>query len=74
VSGTGHFTSRVQVEDVELSRKVLYFFAIDSIVNGGRTSLSACIWRWVGRICPHSAIFKNYYLVDSGDRGEVVGV
>jgi len=33
VSGTRHFTSRVQVEDIELSRKVLYCFAIDSIVN-----------------------------------------
>jgi len=33
VSDTAHFTSRVQVEDVNLSRKVLYYFAIDSIVN-----------------------------------------
>jgi len=33
MSGTAHFTSRVQVEDVKLSRKVLYYFAIDSIIN-----------------------------------------
>jgi len=33
VSGTAYFTSRVQVEDVKLSRKVLYCFAVDSIVN-----------------------------------------
>jgi len=33
VSGTAHFTSRVQVEDIKLSRKGLYYFAIDSIVN-----------------------------------------
>jgi len=31
--GTTHFTSHAQVEDVKLSRKVLYYFAIDSIVN-----------------------------------------
>jgi len=33
VSGTAHFTSRVQVMNAKLSRKVLYYFAIDSIVN-----------------------------------------
>jgi len=33
VSGTGHFTSRIQVEDVKLSKKVLYYFAIDSIIK-----------------------------------------
>jgi len=33
VLGTGHFTSRVQIEDIKLSRKILYYFAIDSIVN-----------------------------------------
>jgi len=33
MSGTANFTSRVQVEDVKLSRKVFYYFIIDSIVN-----------------------------------------
>jgi len=33
MSDTAHFTSRVQIEDVKLNRKVLYYFAIDSIVN-----------------------------------------
>jgi len=29
----GTFTSRVQVEDVKLSRKVFYYFAIESIAK-----------------------------------------
>jgi len=36
VSGNIHFTSHVQVENVKLSRKVIYYFAIDSIVNSTR--------------------------------------
>jgi len=32
-TGTAHFTSRVQAEDVKLSGKILYYFAINSIVN-----------------------------------------
>jgi len=31
MSGIAHFTSRVQIDNVKLSRKVLYYFAIDSI-------------------------------------------
>jgi len=33
VSGTAHFISRVQVEDVKLNRKVFYYSAINSLIN-----------------------------------------
>jgi len=65
--GTGHFTSRVQVEEIKLSRLYnaeLFTAAMARDLarletRGGRTSPIACIWRWAGRICPYSAIFKN---------------